>query len=98
MEAELEAAHPELELDIVMVNAPGLESGNSALFGVTTLPVVQDDATANVWLNWGAVWRDVYVLDRSNHVTAVYNLTDHSLSDPANYAELYDLFVAAGTD
>jgi hypothetical protein len=98
LEAELEAAHPELGLDIIMVNAPGLESGNSALFGVTTLPVVQDDATANVWLNWGAVWRDVYVLDRSNHVTAVYNLSAHGLSDPANYAELYDLFVAAGTD
>ncbi len=65
---------------------------------MTTLPVVQDDTVANVWLDWAVVWRDVYVLDRTNHVTAVYNLTSHSLSDPANYAALYDLFVAAGTD
>jgi hypothetical protein len=31
-------------------------------------------------------------------VTAVYNLTDHNLSNAANYAELYDLFVAAGVE
>jgi hypothetical protein len=82
----------------VIVNAPGYETGNEALFAVTDLPVVQDDATWDVWTLWGAVWRDVYVLDRTNHVTAVYNLTTHNLSDPANYAELYDLFVAAGVE
>ncbi len=64
---------------------------------MTTLPVVQDDLVANVWTNWGATWRDLYVLDRTNHVTAVYNLTTHNLADAANYAEAYDLFVAAGT-
>jgi hypothetical protein len=98
MEHELEAAHPDLDLDIIMVNAPGLEAGNEALFAITDLPVVQDDTTWNVWTDWGAVWRDVYVLDRTNHVTAVYNLTDHNLSNAANYAELYDLFVAAGIE
>jgi hypothetical protein len=81
-----------------MVNASGYESGNPDLFAVTDRPSVQDDSTANVWLSWGAVWRDVYVLDRTNHVTAVYNLTDHPLTDPANYAELRDLFLAAGAE
>ncbi len=52
---------------------------------------------ANAWTNWGAVWRDLYILDRTNHVTAVYNLTTYSLADPVNYAAAYDLFVAAGT-
>ena len=52
---------------------------------------------ANAWTNWGAVWRDLYILDRTNHVTAVYNLTTYNLSVPANYAAAYDLFVAAGT-
>lgn len=59
--------------------------------------MVQDDAVANVWTNWGATWRDVYVLDPDNVVHSVYNLTTYNLSDPANYEALYDLFVDAGT-
>lgn len=78
------------------MNETGLESGNKDLFTVTTLPVVQDDATAAVWTSWGAEWRDVYVLDGENLVTSVYNLTTYDLADAANYAALYDLFVAAG--
>lgn len=84
-------------MDIIVVNAIGYDAGNATLFGVTTLPVVQDDLVANAWTNWGAVWRDLYILDRTNHVTAVYNLTTYNLGDPANYAAAYDLFVAAGT-
>ncbi len=57
---------------------------------------MQDDAVADVWRSWGATWRDVYVLDRTNAVTTTYNLTSYDLADPANYAALYDLFVAAG--
>ncbi len=74
-----------------------MESGNADLAAVTDLPILQDDPTAAVWLDWAATWRDVYVLDRDNEVYAVYNLTEHTLSDPANYAELYQLFVEAGS-
>ena len=83
-------------MDIVVVNLPGLESGNDDLFAATLLPVVQDDAVANVWTNWGATWRDVYVLDPDNRVTEVFNLTTYDLSDAANYEALYGLFVDAG--
>lgn len=98
MQAELATEQPELQVDIVVVNYTGLESGNADLFAATLLPVVQDDATANVWASWGATWRDVYVLDRTNAVLAVYNLTTYDLSDPVNYQALQDIFVAAGAE
>lgn len=93
---ELAADRPELALGILHVNGAGYESGNADLAAVTDLPILQDDETAQVWTNWGAEWRDVYVLNADNEVHAVYNLTDHPLSEAANYAELYDLFLEAG--
>ena len=96
MKAELEARYPELEIDIVTVNGSSYEPGLEELFADTTLPAVQDNASAAVWRSWTADWRDVYVLDRANAVTAVYNLTDNDLADPANQEALIDLFVAAG--
>lgn len=77
------------------MNEAGLESGLEDLAEVTDLPILQDDETALVWATWSVTWRDVYVLDGDNEVYAVYNLTEHDLSDPVAYAELYDLFVAA---
>lgn len=62
---------------------------------MTDLPILQDDTTADVWSQWEATWRDVYVLDGDNEVYAVFNLTTYDLSDSANYAALYDLFVEA---
>lgn len=96
MAAALDAVHPELGLDIITINETGLESGNDDLIAVSSLPLVQDDTTANVWTNWGAEWRDVYILDEDNTVVAVYNLTEHDLSDASSFEELYELFVAAG--
>lgn len=62
---------------------------------ISTLPALQDDTTANVWTNWGVTYRDVYVVDENNEVSAVFNLTTYDLSQSANYQALYDLFVAA---
>lgn len=84
-------------MQIHHVNAIGYDSGLDALAAVSDLPILQDDATADVWNQWGAVWRDVYVLDADNEVYAVYNLTTYDLSDPANYQALYDLFVEAAS-
>lgn len=36
------------------------------------------------------------VLDPDNGVSAVYNLTEHDLSDEANRGELKELLIAAG--
>ena len=98
MQEQLATEHPELAIDIVHVNEEGYDSGNADLFAVTDLPVVQDDATQQVWTNWVAEWRDVYVLDADNEVYAVFNLTTYTLSDETNYQALYDLFVAASVE
>lgn len=77
------------------MDAIGYDSGLEDLAAVTDLPILQDDYTANVWTNWGAEWRDVYVLDGNNEVYAVFNLTTYSLAEPENYEALYALFVEA---
>lgn len=98
MQDELAAEHPEIALTIHNVNQEGLDSGLPDLYAATDLPVLQDDATAQVWTNWGATWRDVFVVDGDNETVAVFNLTTYDLSDPANYQALKDLFVAAAAE
>ena len=95
MEDELDAERSGLGVDIITVNEAGLESGNDDLIAVSTLPLVQDDEATDVWGTWGAEWRDVYVLDGTNEVYAVFNLTTYSLAVPENYEALYALFVEA---
>jgi hypothetical protein len=56
--------------------------------------VLQDDEVAQVWVAWDATWRDTWVLDPGNVACGVYNLTEHNLADPEEYAGLYDLLVA----
>lgn len=97
MQDEIEAEYPGIDVDLVHVNAAGLESGLPDLFAVTDLPVVQDDAVANVWTNWNAVWRDVWIVDATNAPVDVYNLTTHDLADPANYDTLKAMLVDAAT-
>ena len=77
------------------VNAQGYDAGIPDLILISTLPALQDDTTANVWTNWGVTYRDVYVVDENNEVSAVFNLSTYDLSQSANYQALYDLFVAA---
>ena len=95
MQDQLDAEHPELEIDILIVNAEGLEDGLDDLAAVTDLPVVQDDDVALVWDTWGATWRDTWIVDADNVEVDIYNLTTYDLSDSANYDTLYALFVAA---
>jgi hypothetical protein len=42
---------------------------------------------------WGAVWRDVIVLDRANAPVATFTLTSHNLADPAEYAALRQILL-----
>ena len=96
MEAELAKEHPELSVAILAIDEVGHEDGMPDVAKTADLPCLQDTAKDDVWGSWGAEWRDVYVLNAENEVTAVYNLTLFSLSDPENYATLEALFVDAG--
>ncbi len=59
------------------------------------LPWLQDTPTHRVWETWGVTYRDLRILDSSNRVTAVFNLTAHDLGDSENYDTAKALFLAA---
>ena len=96
MEADLAKKHPELAVSLLAIDAAGHEGGLPDLAKVGDLPCVQDTVKDDVWGSWGAEWRDVYVLNAENELTAVYNLTLFSLSEPENYATLEALLIDAG--
>jgi hypothetical protein len=60
-----------------------------------TLPWLQDTIQDGVWTRWNVVYRDFRILDSQNQLYAVYNLTDHDLSDPANRDALKQLLLQA---
>lgn len=88
MQDELDAAGLPVEVRILGLNAIGLESGNAAICAGRDLPWLQDVPDQSVWVSWNVVWRDVWLLDTDNVPVAVYNLTQHNLADPVQYAEL----------
>ena len=91
MQAELDAEGLPIEVQILGINAAGLEAGNATITAGRTLPWLQDTAADNVWATWNVAWRDVWILDTNNVPVAVYNLTEHTLADPAQYAELQQM-------
>ena len=99
MQREIEAAAipgTDPGIQILGVNESGQESGNSGMVQGRLLPLLQDTQQEQVWGGrWQVVYRDVVMLDAQNRRVAVYNLTTHDLNDPANYAELRDLLLAA---
>jgi len=88
MQNELDAEGLPVEVKIIGVNGIGLESGNAAVCANRDLPWLQDVAEQSAWVSWNVVWRDVWILNTDNEPVAVYNLTQHNLADPAQYAEL----------
>ena len=82
-------------IHILGVNFIGMESGNPIICAGRTLPWLQDVSAANVWNSWGVTFRDVVILDQNNKRVGVYNLTDHDLRVPANYAGLRALLISA---
>ena len=87
--------HPELAIDLLIINEIGHEDGLEDLYAVTDLPVLQDDVEAQVWSSWSATWRDTWILDGDNVPVDLYNLTDHDLEDPAEYTLVYEALVQA---
>jgi hypothetical protein len=74
---------PRLAVQILGVNGIGQEADNAVMTSGRSLPWLQDTSQQNVWSAWRVTWRDVVVLDPSNRVVAVFNLTDHDLRRPA---------------
>ncbi len=59
------------------------------------LPWLSDTKRQDAWHRWDVTWRDVIVTDERNRRVAVFNLTDHDLDFPEEYAALRDLLLDA---
>ena len=97
MQAELESSYPNLDIEIFAINMTGTSSGLQYFSSDLNRPVVQDDTATGIWNDWGASWRDVYILDQNNELILVYNLTTYNLSDSNNYNTLMQHFIDAAT-
>ena len=97
MQKELKAASPDINIEIVGINIPNDAQDNPAAISGQTLAWLQDslDATQSAWTNWQVTWRDVRIIDPSNKLIAVYNLTEHDLLNPTNYLALKRTFLQA---
>jgi hypothetical protein len=93
MQQELDKGDPISEIRILGVNQIGHEGGNAGICVGRATPWLQEVAESPVWTLWQVNYRDVVILDATNEVAAVYNLSAHSLDDPANYAALRTLLL-----
>ncbi len=82
-------------MQILGIDAVGLESGNADMTSGRVLPWLQDTPSEEVWTKWHVTYRDVVILDPDGYRVGVYNLTEHDLADSANYAALEQRLVDA---
>ena len=88
MQKEIDAMELPLDVKIHGVNQSGHESGNEAACQGKDLPWLQEGPKDLVWNNWKVIYRDVIILDGDNVLVEVFNLSDHNLGDPAQFAAL----------
>jgi hypothetical protein len=58
------------------------------------LPLLQDTVSQDVWSDWAAEWRDLFIVDADNHAIGVFNLTTYDLANSANYQATKRIFIA----
>jgi hypothetical protein len=91
----MKADDPSLDLEGHGLNAVGHEEGNAQACEGRTLAWLQDQPGVDVWEVWDIAYRDCVVLDASNRVYAIYNLTLHDLNATENFEELEALVLEA---
>lgn len=91
MQAELQSEYPSLNISILAVNQIGYEAGMSSIDPASSLPIVNDNTTDNIWVTWHAMspepspnpWREIHILDEYNEIIHTFSLTSHNLG-PGN--------------
>lgn len=92
-----------MDFPILAINEEGLESGSSQISPDENLPWLQDvDQDANgisdVWYDsWDITFRDVIILDETNSVAEIYNVTPNDLGNPTNYNTLRLMLLETAT-
>lgn len=98
MQKDIDNKSTKLQVQILGVDAIGLEAGNAGITSGRVLPWLQDTPEQNAWQKWDVTYRDVVILDPNGYRVDVYNLTEHDLADSGNYAALEQRLVdRAGT-
>ncbi len=92
MKKELDTNHPKAGIFILGINGAGYPD-NTAIYEGRDLPWLLDIKQADWWGSWGATYRDVIILNRSGNEAGVFNLTEHNLGDPDEYATLKSLLL-----
>jgi hypothetical protein len=84
-------------IEIIGVNSylANNDDANQLVSSMNTLPWLQDTSSNLVWNLWGVTWRDLRILDSSNRLAGVINLTSHDLADSENYETAKAMFLAA---
>lgn len=71
-------------MSILGVNQAGYERDNPLIVDGRSLPWLQELSSDDAWGDWGVEYRDVVILDSTNVIVDVLNLTDNNLQDEAN--------------
>jgi hypothetical protein len=101
MQLELRATYPLLRIELIGINEPDQQAGNTAATGGTDIPWLQDldidenglaDAAMDLW---GMEFRDVVILDGASQMVGTYNLNQHDLANSDNYDTLQHMLIDA---
>jgi len=95
MQTEIDSQETPRPIRILGINGIAWASGNDSMTDGRVLPWLQSTADQDVWTSWQVQWRDVVILGPGNELLETYNLTEHNLSDPANYVALKNLLIEA---
>lgn len=93
MQKELDALKLGMAVKIHGINQAGHEGSNESACQGKDIPWLQEVPKHPVWATWAVTYRDVIILDENNEVVGKYNLTDHNLSNTADYDELKNMFI-----
>lgn len=98
LQNDLDANHPDLQIQIVGINSLGLEHGNPVAASGKDIPWLQDvdandDGQSDVWTDWQVVWRDLFIVDSNSEVVEIINLTTNDLQFAGNYEAVKEILV-----
>jgi hypothetical protein len=88
MQREITASMPTRPVKFFVIADLDSDGATSVFTMGVTLPVLQDNRTANVQANWMAAIRDVVLVDDEGTRRLVYNLTTRSLEESVYYNDL----------
>jgi len=95
IQADLDANHASLGIEILGINIIGGENGNSFLTSLVALPWLQDDSSTEVADLWSAAQRGLVILDEENLPIQRYDLSVHDVCQSAEASALLNLLVTS---